>query len=332
MQIIFLLASLILLQNAPGAPPPIGRLELLALQLAGVRSKKLVESINHRGVNFAPDSNYLHALAMAGADAPEIRALKAARHLSSKNGTSAGDARAEAAGTMHLIRGIELNRNNFHLADAEPEFRAAVDADPRSPFTHVALGELLEQLHQEDAAGKEFKAALELDPDLAVAHAGLGDVMIGTGKYAAGAQEYRKAVKLDPHDPDLVYQVGLNLQMAGDKKQSHEEMQIAEKMGWTPPPPKRIRVGGQVMRGRRLHTVKPAYPVEAKARGIEGVVKLSILVGTDGAVKDLKVISGDPLLAQAAADAVRRWTFQPVTIVGRPIQVVTEVDVNFHLH
>jgi TonB family protein len=326
----FFLTALFLLRG-PSGIAPVGQLELIALQAARIPSEDLAEMIRTRGVAFEPDADYLRALEMAGADETEMEALKAA-HRTSSTDTNPDEARREANAIMHLIRGINLNRNDFHLEDAEPEFRAARDADPQSPFTHVALGELLVGMGGWDSADKEFKAALELDPTMAVAHSGLGDVLISKGNYDASAKEYREAVELDPHDAEFVHQLGLALQMAGDKKHGQEEMRIAQSMGWTPRAATRIRVGGQVMTKKRLHTDTPIYPVEAKSRGIEGVVKLNVLIGTDGAVRDLKVISGDPILAQAAAEAVRRWTYQPVTLVGKPIEIITEVDVNFHLH
>ncbi len=62
-----------------------------------------------------------------------------------------------------------------------------------------------------------------------------------------------------------------------------------------------------------------------------GPVVLSALVGTDGAVRELKVVSGDPLLAKAATDAVRRWRFQPHRQNGRLVEFETQITVNFAL-
>jgi len=96
--------------------------------------------------------------------------------------------------------------------------------------------------------------------------------------------------------------------------------------------PGRIRVEGQVEAGKLISsTPDPVYPAEAKQNHIEGVVKLEATLGKDGSVQNLKVISGHPLLAKAALDSVAHWRYKPTLLNGEPVQVVTEVDVNFAL-
>jgi TonB family protein len=80
-----------------------------------------------------------------------------------------------------------------------------------------------------------------------------------------------------------------------------------------------------------LQRVEPEYPEEARQRHIEGPVVLRVLVGTDGAVQELEVVSGDPLLAKAATDAVRRWRFQPHHLDNRLVEFETQITVNFAL-
>jgi TonB family protein len=80
-----------------------------------------------------------------------------------------------------------------------------------------------------------------------------------------------------------------------------------------------------------LQRVEPEYPEDARQRHIEGPVVLKVLVGTDGAVQELKVVSGDPLLAKAATDAVRRWRFQPHHLDNRLVEFETRITVNFAL-
>jgi TonB family protein len=80
-----------------------------------------------------------------------------------------------------------------------------------------------------------------------------------------------------------------------------------------------------------LERVEPRYPEEAKEQRIEGAVVLNALVGTDGAVRELKVVSGEPLLAKAATDAVSHWRFQPHRVNERPVEFETQITVNFAL-
>jgi len=94
---------------------------------------------------------------------------------------------------------------------------------------------------------------------------------------------------------------------------------------------KRIRIGGNVQQARLVNQPRPAYPELAKDARIQGTVKLQVIVGVDGKVMELSVISGHPLLVQAALDAVRQWQYQPTLLNGKPVEVVTAVDVVFTL-
>lgn len=98
-----------------------------------------------------------------------------------------------------------------------------------------------------------------------------------------------------------------------------------------PAPPKRIRVGGRVQEARLKYMVKPVYPPLARQARIQGTVRLNAIIGTDGRVKDLTVVSGHPLLVPAALEAVKQWVYEPTLLNGEPVEVVTIIDVNFTL-
>ena len=102
-----------------------------------------------------------------------------------------------------------------------------------------------------------------------------------------------------------------------------------------PPPkavtPKRIRVGGQVEKAKLIFQPKPDYPQLAKMARIQGVVRLEAIISKDGTIQELKTVSGHPLLVKAAYEAVQRWRYQPTLLNGEPVEVVTEIDVNFTL-
>ncbi|TAM81715.1 MAG: energy transducer TonB [Acidobacteria bacterium] len=105
----------------------------------------------------------------------------------------------------------------------------------------------------------------------------------------------------------------------------------------TPPPPspphpqtvKRILRGGVVEAANLIYGPKPEYPQLAKTARIQGTVRLEALIATDGTIKDLKVLSGHPLLVKAALEAVERWRYRPTLLNGQPVEVETEIDVNF---
>ncbi len=102
-----------------------------------------------------------------------------------------------------------------------------------------------------------------------------------------------------------------------------------------PPPPKptvtRTRVGGAVQAAKLVNRVQPMYPPLARQTRISGTVKLHAIIGKTGAVEQLQVVSGHPLLVQSALDAVRQWRYQPTLLNGEPVEVDTEIDVIFSL-
>lgn len=77
--------------------------------------------------------------------------------------------------------------------------------------------------------------------------------------------------------------------------------------------------------------VRPTYPEEARNRHVEGTVVLSAVVTKDGSVKGIKPVSGDPALLRAAETAIRDWVYRPYQINGRPVDVDTEIVINFEL-
>jgi protein TonB len=107
-------------------------------------------------------------------------------------------------------------------------------------------------------------------------------------------------------------------------------------VGGAPPPPKptqtRIRQGGNVTAAKLVNRVQPLYPPLARQTRISGTVRLHAIIGKNGAVEQLEVISGHPLLVQAALDAVRQWKYQATTLNGEAVEVDTTIDVIFSLN
>jgi protein TonB len=100
-----------------------------------------------------------------------------------------------------------------------------------------------------------------------------------------------------------------------------------------PPPPgvKRITIGGNVQQAKLIRQPKPVYPPLAKQARISGVVHLAAVISANGTIQDLKLISGHPLLVPAAMEAVKQWVYQPTLLNGEPVEVQTQIDVNFTL-
>ena len=95
--------------------------------------------------------------------------------------------------------------------------------------------------------------------------------------------------------------------------------------------PQRIRVSPGVSSGLLITKVPPEYPPDAKEQRIQGVVVLSVIIDTEGSVANVQLIVGHPLLAPAAIDAVKQWKYKPYLLNGSPLEVETQVQVNFTL-
>jgi len=91
----------------------------------------------------------------------------------------------------------------------------------------------------------------------------------------------------------------------------------------------RVTVGGDVQAAKLLTSVPPVYPELAKQARIQGVVRLSVVIATNGTVQNMTVVSGHPLLVGAALDAVKQWTYQPTLLNNQPVEVATTVEIPF---
>jgi len=96
-------------------------------------------------------------------------------------------------------------------------------------------------------------------------------------------------------------------------------------------PPARIRVSGDMALKSLNHKIDPTYPDEARANRIQGTVVLHVVIGTDGSIKEMEAVSGDPALVKAATVAVQQWKYKPTLMNAEPVEVDTIVKVDFRL-
>jgi TonB family protein len=89
------------------------------------------------------------------------------------------------------------------------------------------------------------------------------------------------------------------------------------------------RIVGSLDARSILRRDPPVYPVGARAMGVHGIVVIQATIGKDGHTGDLHVISGPSLLQQAALDAVSHWLYKPVLLNGQPVEIETQISVNF---
>jgi protein TonB len=97
-------------------------------------------------------------------------------------------------------------------------------------------------------------------------------------------------------------------------------------------PPPRPGPGGQLQPPQLISSPPPAYPANARAQRVQGVVVLDALVDETGKVVETVVISGPLLLQSAAQEALRNWKYQPARLNGEPIPVHTKVNLRFNLN
>jgi periplasmic protein TonB len=102
------------------------------------------------------------------------------------------------------------------------------------------------------------------------------------------------------------------------------------------PPPKPAPVShlprvSAMMQGYLVHRVEPLYPPLAKAARIQGTVHLKAVISREGMIENLQVLAGHPMLVTAAVAAVRQWRYRPYILNGEPVEVETEITVNFIL-
>ncbi len=95
--------------------------------------------------------------------------------------------------------------------------------------------------------------------------------------------------------------------------------------------PTRVRVSSGVSTGLLIRKVPPTYPPLARQARIQGVVILQAQISKDGTIQNLQLISGHPMLAPAAIEAVKQWRYKPYLLNGEPVEVDTQVQVNFTL-
>ena len=152
-----------------------------------------------------------------------------------------------------------------------------------------------------------------------------------------------KALEIDPGYDDAMAYMNLLIRERADLRDTPEEyrrdVDVADL--WVQKaldmrrakaqPPTRIRVGGNVQQANLIRKVDPVYPPAAKEAGIQGPVTFTAIIDEAGHVKTLTLVSGHPMLVDAARDAVQFWEYKPTLLNGQPVEVVTLIQVNFSL-
>jgi TonB family protein len=347
-----------------------GRVEVFALR-AGESNRRVTALVQRQGINFNPSDDYLQSLKAVGADDALLEALRTAGKSAAQEGSSSTTPAAGGRQQDEVLRDVEqgmAHRVKGSFKDAAKAFRAALKIDPDNAYVHFALATTLSNERErksDDEVIEEYHHAIQLRPDFADAHMSLADFLRDQKDFTRAIPEYRSALRLESDHPtaraalgqaleesgDLdgamqVFQEGVKLtpQYAGmhnllaealakkgDQAGAGEQFRIAAGLPSNPNALQQISVGGKVAESKLIYSPAPTYPPVAQSTHLQGVVRLDLVIGKDGAVKDIAVISGHPLLKDAAVAAVSSWRYLPTKVYGEPVEIHAEVDVNFTL-
>jgi TonB family protein len=233
--------------------------------------------------------------------------------------------------TMNAVKFLEREDQE----DAEQVLRRAMDADPQNREIAANLG----FLYAKEILGRDLAAhaTAELEqssnaivlaaagtalPNLAV-RASAGRV-VDEKIFDLASELSARARRLAPDDSDL----------QGPMPLIQHFIAAQEGTGAFGAPsaantPSRIRVGENVQAANLIRKTQPQYPEDARKANITGQVQMTAIIGRDGTIQNLQLISGPPQLVEAALQAVETWLYKPTHLNGAPVEVVTTITVSF---
>jgi len=301
-------------------------LEALGAKQYPVAIAELLRASRIDAKQFAVWANLGAAYAGAGEDASAESAYRQAVALK-------GD---DAA--THNNLALLLARDQ-RLTEAQMELDTAARLDPQKAAQyHYNMGALLANLKMLEAGGVEFRKSTEANPKFGPAQYQYGlylvtKATVADGKIAAapGTREaFEKYLEAKPDE-----------QSAGIARSMLQLLGSPLATSWTRPaytrsagPPGRTRtitVDGKVIEAKMIRKTVPEYSPLAKAARLQGTVALNVVIGRDGAIASVELISGHPFLVKAAIDAVKDWVYSPTLLNGEPVDVVTKLVVVFRL-
>jgi tetratricopeptide (TPR) repeat protein len=193
---------------------PINQVQVFALLAAQVPSHRVAGLVTERGIDFDVKEDYLRQVRLGGGDDELISALKSAKVTKPAAVDPAAQAR-QAEVQQRAARGTELAKKGQY-AEAEREFRAALQLDPRNADLYASLGVVLGQQQKWDDAASAVREALRLNPNNDLAHALLGVALGGKGDLDGMVSEEREALRLNPNNDAAHISLGVALGNKGD--------------------------------------------------------------------------------------------------------------------
>jgi protein TonB len=151
------------------------------------------------------------------------------------------------------------------------------------------------------------------------------------GKAALQVHSEKRETRPAPDASDAVAAPALGALASNDSSAALNSLVAHPPTALPSESPQDIRISQGVSQGLLLKRVQPIYPAQARQARIEGAVELMATITKDGSTRDVKVISGPALLGKVAVDAVRQWKYKPYYLNGEPVEVQTQIMLNFKL-
>lgn len=251
------------------------------------------------------------------------------------------------------IRDIAEKLRKFE--EAERWNQQLIQADPNNKEAYYSLGVIAwQRFYPEYSAARSRLGMRPEDPGPIADMNTRQDLKNRFGAVLEnGLQNLTKALEIDRNYDDAMAYMNLLIREGADLRDTLEEyrrdVQAAD--GWVqkaletkrarsaamsqpsqaPPDTQRIRVGSNVQAANLVNRVQPVYPPLAMQARIQGTVKFSVVIGKDGHVTNVQLLSGHPLLVPSAVEAVKQWVYKPTLLNGQPVEVATQIDVPFTL-
>jgi tetratricopeptide (TPR) repeat protein len=254
-------------------------------------------------------------------------------------------------------RAFELNPSDSHpleslasLSYKQHKMQEAREWDsrflavnPRNKRAHYWAGLLSWEAFNPDLIAARASANMKPeDPGPLPPTPAKADLMAKDGSMVDEAITHlRRALELDPqYDQAMTYLERL-IRGRADLRDTPEQYKhdVAEADTWVqraletkklksgvPPPPERVRIGGNVQIANQLRKINPVCPPRVR---IADQVQLEVIIAKNGEIQDISVLSGHPSLVPAALEAVKQWVYKPTLLNNIPVEVITRVDVNF---
>jgi TonB family protein len=241
-----------------------------------------------------------------------------------------------------------LNVNQKKWDEAQQWYEKLIAADPANADAYYTLGFIAWSKWYPEYQQVRSRLGMRVDDPGPIADLSTKQDLRARfgGVLDAGIANLQKALELNPQYDDAMAYMNLFIRERADLRDTPGEYRqdIAAADEWVQKAletkrlkaqqnsPTRIRVGAAVVEQKLIRKVDPVYPPLALQARISGVVKFSVIISKEGSIANVMVLSGHPLLVPAALDAVKQWVYQPTLLNGAPVELATEVDVNFDLY